>query len=158
MLHDIDMVLHAYQLAAWAHKGQLYTTNTEGGLPYIHHVAQVVQRGHVKGAGLGETAVAWLHDVVEDTSITQEIINMEFPTYVSLAVEAIIRIKEEETYLEYIQRVRTNAMARFVKLSDLAENISNCKGDEDWSVLLRGYEKAVIELGGASWGILDEAL
>ena len=158
MLSGVNMVQHAYELANWAHKGQLYIPKIDRSIPYMDHVTRVVQRVNEGGGDTGGKTVAWLHDVVEDTSITQEVINDEFPPYIAFAVEAITRIKERETYVEYILRVKTNAIARFVKLNDLQENISNCKDDVDWSELLQRYEKAVIELGGTSWGILDEAL
>ncbi len=155
MLSGVNMVQHAYELANWAHKGQLYIPKIDRSIPYMDHVARVVQRVNEVGGDTGEKTVAWLHDVVEDSSITQVVINKEFPTYVSLAVEAITK-KNFETYTEYIQRVKTNTIARFVKLKDLEENISNCIDRVEWEEHLEKYGKAIMELGGVNWGRLDE--
>lgn len=73
---DQRLLREAFEMAAEAHKQQ----RRKDGTPYITHPIQVAKICVVE-IGLGPTAAACalLHDVVEDTEITQEDIRMKFP-------------------------------------------------------------------------------
>lgn len=73
---DQHLLREAFEMAAEAHKQQ----RRKDGTPYITHPIQVA-RICVEEIGLGPTAAACalLHDVVEDTDITQEEIRQKFP-------------------------------------------------------------------------------
>ena len=74
-------------------------------------------------------AVAWLHDVLEDTNVTRKDLEAaEFPTEVIEAVVAITR-NDGETYLDYIQRCKRNPLARMVKIADIRDNLSDMPTD-----------------------------
>lgn len=90
----------------------------KAGRPYIGHVSRVAER--VSGDHDAET-VAWLHDVVEDTSVELSDLGAEFAPHIVEAVDAITR-RVGETPAEYYQRVRGNDLARRVKLADIADN------------------------------------
>lgn len=66
--------------------------------------------------------VAWLHDIVEDHNYPVEKIRAEFGNDITSAVIAISKIKGE-AYQDYLNRVKSNDIARIVKLSDLAHNM-----------------------------------
>ena len=105
----------AYYFAQAAHKGQ---TRWDKKTPYITHpvrVANNVPHGTCK-------IVAYLHDVVEDTYITLEEIEENFGFDVKVAVEAITKRKGEE-YIDYLERVKANDIARKVKIADINDNL-----------------------------------
>lgn len=102
---------------AWAraaHEGQA----DKAGQPYIGHPARVAAR--VAGDEPAQ-AVAWLHDVVEDTAVTLSDLAGVFPPVVLVAVDAITR-RAGESPDAYYARVAADPLARKVKLADLADN------------------------------------
>jgi len=116
-----DVVTLAMDLAIASHKGQV----DKCGVPYIEHVAEVAnlvlrdyRTVNIHKAG----AVAWLHDVVEDTEVTMEAIVRKFPPKIAEAVEAITHI-DNEPYWDYIRRVKANDIATCVKIADLKHNM-----------------------------------
>lgn len=75
--------------------------------------------------------VAWLHDVIEDTSATYEDLrNQGIPEEIIEAVKIITR-KDKQDYKVYIQLIyMTNPLARLVKLADLKDNIDITRLDK----------------------------
>ena len=108
-------VKRARALAVDAHHEQV----DKAGLPYIEHPARVV--GYLENPTAGEATVAWLHDVVEDTSVTLEDIKDNFGSRVAEAVDAIT-CRPDESKLHYYARVKLNPIALTVKAADLADN------------------------------------
>jgi (p)ppGpp synthase/HD superfamily hydrolase len=73
-------------------------------------------------AGEHVVAVAFLHDVVEDTAATLDDLRaLNFPERVVEAVDALTR-REGETPDDYYVRVRANRDALAVKLMDVRDN------------------------------------
>lgn len=107
------MTIRAMQIAYEAHHGQV----DKAGVPYIFHPL------HLAEAMEDEICccVAILHDTVEDTHITLEDLAAEFPPEV---VEAVGLLTHEEgtDYFDYVRRIRSNPIAKNVKLADLAHN------------------------------------
>lgn len=113
---DIEMVAKARAWAIKAHTGQ----KDKAGKDYFRaHVAAVAEG--VKGDPVAET-VAFLHDTVEDTSITIEDIRTGFPKEVADAVSALTHSKGI-SYAEYLWYIQQNSIAVKVKLSDLRSNM-----------------------------------
>lgn len=110
------MVEKAKRWAVEAHAGQ----KDKAGEDYFTAHVSVVARG-VNDDPVAE-AVAYLHDTVEDTTITMEDIQAEFPKEVADAVDVLTR-RMGMSYAEYIWRVRQNQIATKVKLSDLRSNM-----------------------------------
>ena len=132
----------AIALAAVAHAGQL----DKCGKPYITHPIRVMMRCAGYGDAVEMTAV--LHDVVEDTWVTLDLLRtMGFPPGVVEAVDALSRRKGQETYGEYIERCSRNEIAAKVKLADIDDNSDPARrfGDNYESVLARyAQARAVI--------------
>jgi (p)ppGpp synthase/HD superfamily hydrolase len=108
------LVFKAIKMAYNAHEGQF----DKSGVPYIFHPAYLAGQMDTED----EIIVALLHDVVEDTSITFD----DF-TAAGFSVNAIEAIRllthaDNSPYFDYIQRVKTNQIARKVKLADLRHN------------------------------------
>ena len=104
----------AYEIAKRAHLGQV----DKAGEDYIKHPQKVVS--FVKSDE--EKAVAYLHDVIEDTELTLEDLHeYEFSKEVIEAVDIITK-KKGEDYQSYLNSVKKNKLARAVKLADLRHN------------------------------------
>ena len=104
----------AETIARAAHAGQVDKT----GHPYIEHPERVAARVH------GNTeleAIAWLHDVVEDTTVTLADLRREFTDEIVDAVDALTH-RRGETRQDYYARVRQNTRALRVKLADIDDN------------------------------------
>lgn len=123
----------AMSIALAAHNGQ---TNKHNGEPYIAHVHRVAM--HVRDRGLDEThqAVAWLHDVVEDTNVTIYDVNTMFNPHISSAVSALTKIKGT-TNEDYYRGLTHNEIAARVKVSDMIDNFSRNHTVTDDEVRLR---------------------
>lgn len=134
---DTSAIFAASALARIAHAGQEYGDGTDY---YTGHVLNVVSRiNSAPGHTTEHTLVGYLHDVVEDTAVTlSDLQDFGFSPDVVAAVGAITR-RKGEVYADFIDRVGTNAIARFVKIYDLMENLSN---DPKPSQKTR-YEKAL---------------
>jgi (p)ppGpp synthase/HD superfamily hydrolase len=106
---------HAIALAVKAHTGQV----DKAGQGYILHPLRVMF------AVEGETAriVAVLHDVVEDSDTTfDDLREMGYSDEVLSALECVTR-RDDETYMEFVQRSKVNPIARQVKLADIEDNL-----------------------------------
>jgi len=105
----------AIVLAAQSHRGQV----DKAGAPYILHPLRVMLR--LKGEA--DRIAAVLHDVIEDTRITEEFLREQgYREEVLRALDALTR-REGESYADFIERVAGNPLARRVKLADLADNL-----------------------------------
>jgi len=116
------MKLKAAFIAKLAHDG---TGKLYKGKPYFErHVEEVATLVKATGATDAQVTVAYLHDVVEDTEVTLDGLRLFFDDVIVEAVDAITK-REDETYFEYIDRVRKNDLAVFVKSADLMVNLGN---------------------------------
>ncbi len=109
------MLEKAMILAAKGHMGQL----DKGGHPYILHPVRVM----LQCKTIEEKTVAMLHDLLEDTTYTEEDLRREgFSEKVIEAVSCLTKT-EGEDYTEYIERICQNKLAARVKLADLTDNM-----------------------------------
>lgn len=123
----------AMKIAYAAHHGQV----DKGGIPYIFHPCHLAEQMDDEYS----TCVALLHDVVEDTDVTLETLAKIFPKEVIEAI-AVMTHAEDEPYLEYVARVKTNPIAKKVKLADLRHNSDESRlPDADEATLAYFREK-----------------
>lgn len=112
------MVNRALRLAYRAHAGQL----DRGGVPYIFHPYHLAEQMDDERS----ICVALLHDVVEDTPVTLEEIQREFPSEIAEAV-ALLTHDPGTDYFAYVRRLKANPLARKVKLADLMHNTDQAR-------------------------------
>jgi (p)ppGpp synthase/HD superfamily hydrolase len=109
------VVAAASEIAAHEHAGQ----TDKAGVAYITHPARVAAR--VAGDPDAE-AVAWLHDVVEDTGRSlDDLRGAGMSERIVSAVDAISKRDDEDRNTHYA-RVAANPLALKVKYADLADN------------------------------------
>lgn len=109
----------AMVIAYDAHHGQV----DKQGIPYIFHPFHVAEQMTDELS----TCVALLHDVVEDSDVTLDGLAQEFPVEV---IEALALLTHDESvpYLEYVQALASNELARAVKRVDLEHNLEESRG------------------------------
>ena len=108
-----ELTIKAMNLAYSAHHGQF----DKGGVPYIFHPIHLAECMDDEIS----TCVALLHDTVEDTDVTLEQLEKEFPREIVEAV-SLLTHAEDVGYFDYIRVIRQNPIAVKVKLADLAHN------------------------------------
>jgi hypothetical protein len=114
----MNVVEKAKMVAHWFHRNQ----TDMAGQPYVGHLERVA-RPFVEGEWDTAAAVAWLHDVVEDTGCSlADLDDLGFSKEIRDAVFAITQFPGE-TLEDYWTRVKANPIARAVKVKgDIPDN------------------------------------
>ena len=109
----------------------------KAGYPYIDHPRAVAAR--VEGDEV--KAVAWLHDVVEDTPTTlADLEAAGFSPEVISGVDAMTH-RKGETYLDFVHRAAAHPIARQVKLADVVHNMNLSRLDVIDEAAVRRVER-----------------
>lgn len=108
-----EMLKKAVHLSYEAHRDQ---TDKSGQLYFLHPVFVALNVETIE-----QKITALLHDVVEDTDIT--LADLKNAGFSDEIVEAVgVMTKTDESYDEYIKKVKTNTIAKAVKIADLRHN------------------------------------
>ncbi len=114
----LDIVSRAIKFAEFAHDGQI----DRGGHKYMEHVGYVGRETAKRYGDDNLTAIAYMHDVVEDGGFTISDLAAWFPPVVWKVVKILTRNKSEDRDV-YIDRISENLLAAKVKLVDLDSNM-----------------------------------
>lgn len=110
------MLEKAIHIAVEAHAGQV----DRAGKAYILHPIRVMLFGRTEE----EMICGILHDVIEDTPVSIDMLRIEgFSDSVLDALDAISK-RSGERYPDFIERVAENELATIVKLNDLHDNMN----------------------------------
>lgn len=113
-----ELIMLAEQIATKAHAGQV----DKNGVDYIEHPRGVAAQFD-RETQAGECVVAWLHDVLEDTSVTAEdLLAAGIPAPLVAAVELLSKDPTEPTLDAYYARIAANPIALAVKAADITNN------------------------------------
>jgi guanosine-3',5'-bis(diphosphate) 3'-pyrophosphohydrolase len=135
---DTTLIVRAAETATVAHAGQL----RRSGEPYITHPIAVA--GIVADLGLDEqtVAAALLHDAVEDTGVTNEVIDRDFGPAVALIVDGVTKLDRLQFDSKEAQQAATVrkmlvAMANdwrvlIIKLADRLHNMRTLSVMPEW--------------------------
>ena len=130
----------AIRIATAAHAGQV----DKAGQDYINHLEAVASKCETTP----QKIVAWLHDTLEDTSVTAADLAQMFPAHIVDAVQAVTR-QPNEDYFAFVRRAGSNPIARAVKIADLTHNMDLSRlaavTENDWE-RHKKYEQALLIL------------
>lgn len=114
-----SIAVRAAAIADRAHQGQF---RRDGATPYICHPRDVA--GRVKGDDMAE-AVAWLHDVLEDTDLKAD--DLRKAAIPQEVVDAVILLTRRDGlgYERYLSQIKANPLARKVKIADMLSNLND---------------------------------
>jgi hypothetical protein len=110
--HLLEQVELARRIATEAHAGQL----DKAGRPYIDHPRRVADRLE----DLQAQAVAWLHDVLEDTALTAD--DLRSRGVDDVVIHGVRLLTRTDGDDDYLARIAADPPARAVKLADIADN------------------------------------
>lgn len=127
---DLSLLKKAYAFAKEAHRGQTRIS----GCPYIEHPVEVARILAGLELDLETLAACFLHDTVEDTDVTLELIEKEFGKEIALLVDGVTKLKrleyrsKEERQVENLRKMFF-AMARDIRvvLIKLADRLHNMR-------------------------------
>lgn len=98
--YDLSKIVSAYELADKYHAGQ----KRESGEPYITHPMAVAYILLELGLDTDTICAALLHDVVEDTDCTLELVQKKFGSDVAMLVNGVTKLKRVETFTKDEQK------------------------------------------------------
>ena len=123
------LINKAIDIAYSAHINQ----RDKAGRPYFMHPVIVASQMDSEY----EICTALLHDVIEDTHVTIEELEREFPKEITDAIRLLTH-DDNTDYLDYVREIKKNPIARKVKLADLNHNLDITR-IEDNGNLLEGF-------------------
>lgn len=137
------MTKKAMRVCFKAHDGQY----DKSGVPYANHPLHLAEQMRTED----ETCVALLHDVLEDTEVTEA--DLRAMGFNDAVLEAVCLLTREDgvAYLDYVRALKHNPLARVVKLADLEHNCDLTRLDEVGPADLRRVERYA-----AARSILDD--
>ena len=106
---------NAMSIAVTAHKGQV----DKAGKPYILHPLRLMFKMNSES----EMIAAVLHDVVEDTDWTFEMLKAEGFGEEVLDALRLLTHDKKVPYKNYLEAIKTNKIALRVKIADLKDNL-----------------------------------
>ena len=116
-----------------AHKDQA----DKSGLPYVFHPFHLAEQMEDEVT----TVVALLHDVVEDTDWTFEGLAAEGFAPEAIAAMRLLTHNDDTLYPDYVAKIKSDPIARAVKLADLRHNSDLSRLDAVDDEALRRREK-----------------
>jgi (p)ppGpp synthase/HD superfamily hydrolase len=141
----MNIVEIAKNIAEEAHKNQY---RNDGITPYMDHIEGVVEilknthktieiRNEYSLINDEVLATAYLHDTLEDTSVTEEMLREKMPYRVIEAVRTLTR-KKEQPYDDYMSNVAMLRIARLVKIADMLHNLTSSPSKNQKARYIKG--------------------
>ncbi len=117
-----ELTKKAMKICFEAHKDQV----DKSGMPYVFHPFHLAEQMQDEYT----TIAALLHDTVEDTDITFDYLAKQgIPEDVISAIKLLTH-DESVPYLDYVKTIKSNDIAKAVKLADLKHNSDLTRLDE----------------------------
>lgn len=137
----MNIAILSHFIAKNAHAGQ---TRRDGTTAYFTHCSRVAEALRKAGYSEEYQAVAYLHDVLEDTGVTAE--HLDELGVTRSVIDSVLAMTKRtgESYDDYLTRVAQDEMARTVKVFDIKDNLSDSPTEKQrtkYEVALKFLEK-----------------
>lgn len=126
---ETALIRKAFEKSVGAHQGQI----RRSGIPYVQHPLEVAQILTQLRLDLYSIVAGLLHDTVEDTSLTQEEVALEFGPTVAYLVEGVTKIgkinftsdeeKQAENFRKMLLSMSKDIRVILIKLADRLHNM-----------------------------------
>src|SRR5438876_3568822 len=126
---DLDVLSRAYRISAQAHQGQKRMSGDD----FVSHSVAVATILAEQQMDTTTIAAALLHDVVEDSDVTLELLRRDFGNEVADLVDGLTKIKalnfrstaeeQAENYRKLLMSVARDARVIIIKLADRLHNM-----------------------------------
>lgn len=152
--HKNARIRQAYRIAQEAHKYQ----KDRAGADYIIHPMTVASN---VGDDVSAIILALLHDVIEDHPDKYNLNILKHEVHLSVFEVEALRLltrDDDENYFDYIAKVKSNKLAKTVKLADLAHNSDRSRLENPTpkdEKRLKKYEQAIAILNDVETGNAD---
>jgi guanosine-3',5'-bis(diphosphate) 3'-pyrophosphohydrolase len=141
---DTALLERAYATAEQAHRGQ----KRKSGEPYITHPVAVAQILADLGIGSKTLAAALLHDTVEDTDYTLDMLRAEFGNEVAMLVDGVTKLDklkygdsaQAETVRKMVVAMSKDIRVLVIKLADRLHNARTWGFVEEESAVRKATE------------------
>ena len=148
-----DLIENARIFATAAHAA-IRQVRKYTGEPYINHPAAVVRLVQSRPHTPEMLAAAWLHDVVEDTGVTIELIQKEFGQKVASHVADLTDIslpqdgnRSVRKALDLLHTANASPESKTIKLADLIDNSSSItERDPGFAIIYLPEKKKLLEV------------
>ena len=127
-----ENTIKAMKIAYFAHDGQ----KDKSGVPYVFHPFHLAEQMETEE----ECIVALLHDVVEDTCMTIGDLATEFSDNIIQAIKLLTH-DDSIPYMDYIRKLKSNPLAKKVKLADLEHNSDTTRLENPTEKDIKRWEK-----------------
>lgn len=148
----MSLVKDAAKFALKAHGNQKY-----GSHPYGYHLEKVYQNTVRYGGSEPAKQAGWLHDVIEDTSVTKAEVARAFGGNVAKIVDLVSNRSSKEATNK---RIRTSKDAVFVKLCDRLANVTEGAKNDKYRKAHPLFKSILYKKGefDALWKAIDKVL
>lgn len=151
-MDDLSLILKAQTFATEAHRG-VYRKPPCQDEPYIEHPKRVAARLFNLGFRPAVVAAAWLHDVIEDTEVTELAIFELFGEEVTKLVMQVTHVSRLEDGNRAVRRLidrlhlaRSSRDGASIKLSDIIDNMASPFHSYRWAAKYFDEKRAEIDV------------
>lgn len=117
---NIFLIAKAFKLSMKAHSGQF---RFDGQTPYFSHILDTVNNLDTEDEDI--VIAAYLHDILEDTPTTIDDLRAEGFSEASIQAVLTLTKLEGQDYQSYLDNVKSNPIARAVKIADMTANLND---------------------------------
>lgn len=162
---DHNLIVRADAFAAAAH-ASVQQVRKYTNVPYIEHPRAVAKMIHEAGLGIHPVAAALLHDVVEDTPITNDQIAAEFGPFIAKLVAEVTDVSKKEDgnretrkAIDRAHLAKASYIGKSIKLADLIDNGSDIVAHDPGFALkyMREFDLLLPVLVEGDTGLYDRA-
>ncbi|WP_317929048.1 HD domain-containing protein [Halioxenophilus sp. WMMB6] len=122
--------------------------------PYIVHPAAVARLVSSVTEDIAMICAAWLHDVVEDTKVTLNQLEVEFGEDIATLVAELTNLsgnmdsaRQERKAVDYHHTARASSRAKTIKLADIIDNVSTIvEHDPTFAKVYIAEKRALLEV------------
>jgi (p)ppGpp synthase/HD superfamily hydrolase len=160
IMNEFNELLLAERIARYAHRKHKETSTQDEYIHHIERVVQLIEKPHLIAihrvvlfgtAQVSAKIVAWLHDVIEDSKLTEKDL-LAFGISASHVLSVLWLSREGsvpyDSYIDHLDKSNDD-IAIVVKIADLIDHLRpNCPpGSRE------KYEHAYEKLAGRPWGV-----